>query len=215
MAVGRCVIDGWLLIEYACMFLPMNQNALVEAVSKSGVPPGRLRGLGIEPPVPAVAEGPPPRVVSFTPEAEIHWAIERRVTALDLEALARRAVHDGVLIDAGQAAGLADADALGDMLQDRDDLVRGQAAVEQRCAVALGEAPPAGAAAEQAAAVGAIAHQDGEVAGTAFTAVGAGGVEAAEAAQIVHGGPPWREAGKSSCSREPQQHINRRATVQR
>src|SRR5262249_58850474 len=97
----------------------------------------------------------------------------------------------------------------------RQGLLRRQSAVEQGRPLALGEAGLAGAAAEQAALVGAVAAGDGEVAGAAPAAVGAGGVEAAEAAQVVHGGPPWREAGKSSCSREPQQHINRRATVQR
>jgi hypothetical protein len=37
------VIDEWLLIEYACTFLPMNQAALVEAVSKSGIARDRER----------------------------------------------------------------------------------------------------------------------------------------------------------------------------
>ncbi len=39
------VIDEWLLLEYACVFLPANQDALVEAVSKGGVdlPPEFLR----------------------------------------------------------------------------------------------------------------------------------------------------------------------------
>ena len=31
------IIDKWLLIEYACVFMPANQSALVEAVSKSAV----------------------------------------------------------------------------------------------------------------------------------------------------------------------------------
>ena len=44
------VIDEWLLIEYAVTFLPMNQAALVEAVSKSGIAPERLATLGIEVP---------------------------------------------------------------------------------------------------------------------------------------------------------------------
>jgi hypothetical protein len=33
----RCVIDEWLLLEYACCFLPTNQDAIVEAVSKSNI----------------------------------------------------------------------------------------------------------------------------------------------------------------------------------
>src|SRR5215831_16095547 len=52
MAKVSRVIDEWLLIEYAVTFLPMNQAALVEAVSKSGVAPERLQTLGITLPQP-------------------------------------------------------------------------------------------------------------------------------------------------------------------
>jgi hypothetical protein len=45
MAQVSRVIDEWLLIEYACTFLSMNQAALVEAVSKSGLAPDRLNDL--------------------------------------------------------------------------------------------------------------------------------------------------------------------------
>jgi hypothetical protein len=50
MAQVSRIIDEWLLIEYACTFLPMNQSALVEAVSKSAVKPAILSVLGIESP---------------------------------------------------------------------------------------------------------------------------------------------------------------------
>ena len=42
------VIDEWLLLEYACVFLPANQDALVEAVSKGAadLPPEFLRRPG-------------------------------------------------------------------------------------------------------------------------------------------------------------------------
>ncbi|HVS39914.1 MAG TPA: hypothetical protein VMS17_30430 [Gemmataceae bacterium] len=33
------VIDGWLLLGYAVCFLPANQDALVESVSKAGLDP--------------------------------------------------------------------------------------------------------------------------------------------------------------------------------
>jgi hypothetical protein len=88
------VIDEWLLIEYACTFLPMNQSALVEAVSKSGVPADRLQALGIELPPADVAPAPP--LVPFTPEAELYRAIERRIAAFDFEAAAQRAIAEGV-----------------------------------------------------------------------------------------------------------------------
>ena len=34
---GTLVIDEWMLLEYACCYLPCNQDSLVEAVSKSGL----------------------------------------------------------------------------------------------------------------------------------------------------------------------------------
>jgi hypothetical protein len=76
------------------MSLPMNQAALVEAVSKSGLAPDRLKAVGIELPPP---EPPPPsRIMPFTPESELYRAIERRVAAFDLEALAKHAIAEGL-----------------------------------------------------------------------------------------------------------------------
>jgi hypothetical protein len=45
------VIDEWLLLEYACTFLPTQQNALVEAVSKSAVKVDDdfLKAMGLDP----------------------------------------------------------------------------------------------------------------------------------------------------------------------
>ena len=42
------VIDEWVLLEYACVFLPAQQNALVEQVSKSqAASPALLQSLGL------------------------------------------------------------------------------------------------------------------------------------------------------------------------
>ena len=47
---GVRVIEEWLLVEYACCFLPVNQDALVEAVSKgAAIPADMLQALGIDP----------------------------------------------------------------------------------------------------------------------------------------------------------------------
>jgi hypothetical protein len=86
------VIDEWLLLEYACVFLPANQDSLVEAVSKGGadIPPEFLRALGLD-----LSSAPPAeRVVPFTALEEIERHVERRIAAVDWEALARRAVED-------------------------------------------------------------------------------------------------------------------------
>jgi hypothetical protein len=95
----------------------------------------------------------------------------------------------GVFIDADQAAGLSDAAALLEVGEDVEDLSVGEAGVEERGALALGEAVLAGAAGEQAALlVRAVAEGDAEVVAAAAAVVGALGVLAAEAAQVVaHG----------------------------
>jgi hypothetical protein len=89
------IIDEWLLIEYACTFLPMNQSALVEAVSKSAVKPEILSALGIPTPRAACGFAAAP-VVAFTPEDELHRAIERRIAAFDFEAVANHAIAAGI-----------------------------------------------------------------------------------------------------------------------
>ena len=87
---------------------------------------------------------------------------------------------DGVLVDAGEPAGLADADALGEVAEDVEDLAGGQSGVEQGGALALREACLAGAAVAQAELLRPVVAADGEVAATALAVVGAIGVLAAE-----------------------------------
>jgi hypothetical protein len=94
MAQVSRIIDEWLLIEYACTFLPMNQAALVEAVSKSGVRPEALAQLGVA--LPATVVPPAAPNVVFTPESEIQRAIERRIAAFDFVAVAQRAITAGI-----------------------------------------------------------------------------------------------------------------------
>lgn len=64
----RLVIDRWLLLEYACVYLPAQPHAVVEAVSKSSI--------------------------AFTPLAEIERAIDRCVAAHDVAARARQVVEE-------------------------------------------------------------------------------------------------------------------------
>ncbi len=85
------VIDEWILLEYACTFLPAQQNAVVEAVSKSAVevPEEFLKLLGLDP---AALERPHP--MRFTPLEEIEKALLRRIESLDFVTLADRAACD-------------------------------------------------------------------------------------------------------------------------
>jgi hypothetical protein len=69
LADVRRVIDEWLLLEYACVYLPANQSALVEAVSKGAVLP-------------------------ITPVEEIGKELRRRLRRLDVAALIERRVQE-------------------------------------------------------------------------------------------------------------------------
>jgi hypothetical protein len=104
--------------------------------------------------------------------------------------------HDGVAVDADEAFGLADAAALDQVLEDRDGLLRRQAGVEQRGALAFGESGVARLAVEQAdMPLLSIAITDREVAGIASAVERADRVEAAEAREIVvhrSGSSRWR-----------------------
>jgi hypothetical protein len=90
------VIDEWVLLEYACTFLPAQQNAVVEAVSKSlvQVPADFLKLMGLEPPLAAHADAPATTLSHFTPLEEIEKALGRRIAALDLKAIADKSARD-------------------------------------------------------------------------------------------------------------------------
>jgi hypothetical protein len=75
------IVEEWILLEYACCWLPMNPEALVEAVSKSGVAPETLQFVGAE--MPAKPLAPPMSVIPTTPLYEIEKAIERATRGFD------------------------------------------------------------------------------------------------------------------------------------
>src|SRR5205085_1156131 len=80
----RRIVDQWLLLEYACTWLPVNQDAVVEAVSKG-------TAFLTVPPV-GNAPGSP---IAFTSIDEIAKALERRLQSFDPAAMVKRAVEDG------------------------------------------------------------------------------------------------------------------------
>jgi len=95
---------------------------------------------------------------------------------------------DGVGGHPAEPAGLADAAPLGDVLQDRLDLLRWQTGVEEGRAFPLGESGLAGAAAKHAAGLaGTVAAGHRQVFGAPLAMVGAVFIQAAEAGEVVHG----------------------------
>jgi hypothetical protein len=96
----------------------------------------------------------------------------------------------GVTVDAHEPLGLADAAALGEMIEDGDGLIFGQVRAEQGCALSLGEAVAAGSASEEAdRVVLTVATADGEIFPAPDAMIGAVGIQAAESGEIVHGPP--------------------------
>jgi hypothetical protein len=107
------VIDEWILLEYACTFLPAQQEAIVEAVSKSEVklPEEILKALGQDPETfktlvtqalelaqqkPLTTHGSPPTLTRFTPLDEIEKAMLRKLNSLDVHSLADKAARDAL-----------------------------------------------------------------------------------------------------------------------
>lgn len=91
------VIDEWLLLEYACVFLPANQDALVESVAKGSLAltDEVLQALGLSKHVFGDGDGGcHERIIPFTSLDEIHKAVIRQIAAIDFEALAEKTIKE-------------------------------------------------------------------------------------------------------------------------
>jgi hypothetical protein len=103
--------------------------------------------------------------------------------------------HYRVLVDPHQAAGLADAATLLQMLEYGEGFIVGELAVVQGRTLALGEAFLAGAAGEDTAfLVGAIAEAHPKIVQTAAAVVGTLRILAAEGFEVVHRGSSRSQA---------------------
>lgn len=99
----KTIIDEWLLVEYACTAIPIQQEAVVEIVSKGvQIPADFARILGIDLTAPARKPAVPPAAQSpfilnrFTPLEEIEKALTRRVQSIDIHSLADKAAQDAL-----------------------------------------------------------------------------------------------------------------------
>jgi hypothetical protein len=78
------VIDEWILLEYACVFLPAQQNAVVENVSKAlpGIPKNFVKALGLQgvgTGVRGQGSGISEEGIAFTSLSELENCIARRI----------------------------------------------------------------------------------------------------------------------------------------
>ncbi|HTU18445.1 MAG TPA: hypothetical protein VMG10_10330 [Gemmataceae bacterium] len=91
------VIDEWLLLEYACVFLPANQDALVESVAKGSLALADdvLQALGLSKQVFGDGDGgTQEHVIAFTSLDEIHKAVLCQIAAIDFDALAEKTIKE-------------------------------------------------------------------------------------------------------------------------
>lgn len=87
------VIDEWILLEYACVFLPAQQNAVVESVAKAlpPIPEDVRKALGIDiKSLPA----PRPQAVPFVTLSTLESVLRGSLAAFDPLTAADRAAHD-------------------------------------------------------------------------------------------------------------------------
>jgi len=96
---GTLVFDEWLLLEYAVCFLPANQDALVEQVSKGNLTLEQdlIRALGLDD---RLFQRSSPQqtgdhaVVPFTSLSEVERAIHSQIQRVDWNALTERVVRE-------------------------------------------------------------------------------------------------------------------------
>ncbi len=103
---GTLVFDEWLLLEYATVFLPANQDALVESVSKGlSLEPNLLEAMGLDPSLlrklseslgPVNRSLDPLADVSFTALSEVERTVQSQLQRLDWDSLAERAVKEAL-----------------------------------------------------------------------------------------------------------------------
>jgi len=113
------------------------------------------------------------------------------------------AAHDGVAMDADEAAGGPDATAVLEMFEHREGCSLGEMAAIQRCALAFREAGAAGVARELSVWLGfTVVAADREVAGIAPAVEGPVGVLAAEAGEVIPGAQGLAVMGQDAIRRE-------------
>jgi hypothetical protein len=98
---------------------------------------------------------------------------------------------DRAAIDLAKSSGLADAAPLGDVVEDRLKRLGRKPGVEVRRPLPLGKTDLADAAPEHSPLLlGAVATGHGEISGSPLSMLGAVGIEAAEAREVIHDTAP-------------------------
>src|SRR5262249_37227551 len=97
LANVRRIIRKWLLLEYACAWMPCNQEALCTEVGKSQIkiPDAMLTAMGLDP---AVVKNlntrPETPLIVFTPLEEYERRLQKEVGKIDIEAITQTALRN-------------------------------------------------------------------------------------------------------------------------
>jgi len=98
---------------------------------------------------------------------------------------------DRAAVHVAKSAGLADTASLGNVIQNRFGLLRRQPRVEERSPLSLRKAGLAHAATEHASLfMNAVATGHGQISGPSLAMLGAVGIQATEAREVIHGAAP-------------------------
>jgi hypothetical protein len=92
----RGIVDEWALLEYCCCLLPVNPDAVLEAVSKRMIALEALNAVDVE-------VSAPPRIIPFTPLDEIKRALDRQLAAVSPQTLAASLLREAVQRGRGAA----------------------------------------------------------------------------------------------------------------
>jgi len=91
------VIDEWIMVEYACTFLPTQQQALVEAVSKSQIDKDAILAvLNLDPNIFQTKAAETQEVIAFTPFSEIEKSVKRFFQKINPGQLGRILAEDAI-----------------------------------------------------------------------------------------------------------------------
>jgi hypothetical protein len=99
---AELVIDEWLLLEYACTFLPVQQQAVVDAVSKGEItlPVDMVRAMGLDPEFFRLpdrsGQASIPVLSSFTPLEEIEKHFTNKINSINVMEIAAKAAQEAL-----------------------------------------------------------------------------------------------------------------------
>jgi hypothetical protein len=99
LANVRHIIRKWLLLEYACTWMPCNHEALTTEVGKSRIkiPDAMLTAMGLDPTVVKnLKVEPTTPLIVFTPLEEYERRLQQEISKIDIQGITQTAVQNAL-----------------------------------------------------------------------------------------------------------------------